>query len=243
MPASRTRRRTVLWLIVGLLLLAPPAIRMLRSAQTSDYLPRQFTGAPGEDIGRIVREGPVEVIVLDARRLASGEAGLHLVITADGLAATEELVAQPGLSGFIEVYPTSGPGEPPPLPPQMITVGKGTALEAWLALAPGIQRVSFDVAALFASRVSGPVPPPLSAHGPPPPPPINSRGLVPPSPPPPPLIPPGLALPTEGRSCAVPLNEFDQCGLFADEGRHLATIRLDMSSLGVPAWIWRSPAD
>jgi hypothetical protein len=222
-PVAR-RRRTLLWWLVGLLLFSPLAIRTLRSIQgPSDYLPRRFTGAPGEELGRLVRDGPVQVILLDARRLAPDEVGLHLVITADGLSSSEELVAQPGLSGTIEVFPVGGYGAVPPPPPQMTTTGRGTALEAWVALAPGIERVSFDVAALFLRRTSGPGPPP----------PIRSDVR-------PPSAFAGISAPATGpHFCAVPLNDVGQCALYKDEGRLLATVRLDLSALGVPAWIWQ----
>jgi hypothetical protein len=209
---------------VGIVVLTPILLQTLRTFQESgEYLPRQFRDAPGEEIGRIVQEGPVRVVVLDARRLRSSQVGLHLVITADGLESTDELVAQPGLSGVIEVVPVGGLGAQPPAPPEMITTGRGNALEAWLAFGPAIERVSFDVAALLSTRVSGPVPPPLLPESQPPSPP---KGAAP-------------AAPAGPRLCAVPVNEFGQCGLYEDEGRHLATVRLDLRALGIPAWIWQ----
>lgn len=223
MPARFLRRSSLLWGIVGILVLAPILLQTVRTLRESEeYLPRRFRGAPGEEVGRVLKEGSVRVVVLEARRLRPSQVGLHLVITADRLESTEELVAQPGLLGIIEVVPVGGPGGEPNAPPEMITTGRGNALEAWLAFGPAIERVSFDVAALLSTRVSGPGPPP-------------------------PLLgnePPGAATgaasaPSTGpRLCAVPLNQFDQCALYQDEGRHLATVRLDLRALGIPAWIW-----
>jgi len=224
-PNSRRRRRKLLWVIVGFLVVAPILLQTLRTLpQSGEYLPRRFRDVPGTEVGRIVQEGPVRVVVLDARRLRSSQVGLHLVISADGLESTEELVAQLGLSGVIEVVPISGPGGEPLPPPEMITTGRGEALEAWLAFGPGIERVSFDVAALLPTRVSGPVPPPLLPEGQPPAPPTGAS-----------------APPTGPRLCAVPVNQFGQCGLYQDEGRHLATVRLDLRALGIPAWIRAQP--
>jgi hypothetical protein len=208
-----------LW-IAGVVILTPILLQTLGTFQESgEYLPRRFRDAPGEEIGGIIQEGPVRVVVLDARRLRSSQVGLHLVITADGLESTDELVAQPGLSGVIEVVPVGGPGAQPPAPPEMITTGRGNALEAWLAFGPAIERVSFDVAALLSTRMSGPVPPPLLPEGQPP------TGAA--------------SAPSTGpRLCAVSVNQFGQCGLYQDEGRHLATVRLDLRALGIPAWIW-----
>ena len=221
-PNSGKRRRSLLWWIVGFVVLAPILLQTLRTLpESGEYLPRRFRDVPGTEVGRIVQEGPVRVVVLDARRLRSGQVGLHLVITADGLESTDELVAQLGLSGVIEVVPISGPGGEPLAPPEMITTGQGNALEAWLAFGPAIERVSFDVAALLPTRVSGPVPPPLLAESQPPAPATGAP-----------------APPTGPRLCAVPVNQFGQCGLYQDEGRHLATVRLDLRALGIPAWIW-----
>jgi hypothetical protein len=219
----RFRRRTLVWSLWLVLLLVALLVFLVlpRTLGPREYLPRRFVGAPGAEVGRILQEGSVQVTVLDARRLTPEEVGLHLVIAAKDLESDEELVAQPGISGFIEVIPIGGLGPIPPAPPEMATTGKGNVLEAWIAFAPRIRRVSFDVAALLRTRVSGPGPPPLIPGE------VPGAAPVVPSP------------PSGPRTCAVAVNEFGQCALYEDEGRLLATVRLDMEELGIPPRIWK----
>ncbi len=148
----RFRRRTVVTalgiacVIVLSILVVPLFFR------SPPPLPDQFPGAPGESIGAVLDAGPVEVVVLDARRLDRGLVGIHVVVLSESVGDGERLVARPGR----QPSPT-GTGNPPN--PLQVFVselkGGGQAAEVWAVFDRGTRRISLVFEAVSAERQAG----------------------------------------------------------------------------------------
>lgn len=134
----------------------------------------RFANAPmGVGVGSLIEEGPVRILVLEAKRLDEHVAGLRLLVVAEELEPDERLVA--GLiSGVVEVFHPkrggTGPGDPPPRPPgiDVLTEIARDKLEVLLTIEPGTERLTFDVGAMASPLHTTPDGPPDQLPPPPP---------------------------------------------------------------------------
>lgn len=147
----RFRRRTLVrGILVILVLLALPAtLRGL--SEKDDPFQVKLGRARAHQVGRILHQGDLTVIVLEARRLqvedmrpeyepgrspieTEGNRMLHLVVTASGILNDETLAKSP-LTISPEAAPRDGRRDE-------------RALELWVPFARGQTQIEFDVAAL-----------------------------------------------------------------------------------------------
>lgn len=133
----------------------------------------RFASEPsGVGVGSIIEEGPVHVLVLEAK-LLEHEVGVRLLVTAERLEPDERVVT--GLtSGVVEVFHPerggTGPSDHPPAPPgiDLLTEIARDKVEILVTFEPGTERLAFDVGAAAS--------PPAATNGPPgqlPPPPAG----------------------------------------------------------------------
>ena len=182
----------------------------------------------GRIIGVQLLDGPVDVVVLDARRMDDERYAVRLVVSTDQLQGQEELAIESHARGFMRsCEPPAGSPAGEPYAPTMISpihighlgTDKPGVKELLLVCPVGSNGATLEIGALYEAAMhhnpsTGPPPPDEGPRGP---------GDVP------------------QEECAVPLNELGSCGLTKKQGtyRALATITIDVQQLGVPTGIWR----